>query len=262
MRILLHLSFVGTNYCGYQVQPNGVTVQQKLNEAAKALFGVDCDVVGCSRTDSGVHANHFCVAVSEKGKNELTTTIPIERIPMAISRFLPEDIGVFRAEVVPSAFHPRYDVAFKEYVYRIWNAPTRNPFLADRAWHYPKPITEDALLQMQEAAKHFVGEHDFAAYMAADSKVTDTVRTVYRAEVSRVGDIIEFRVSANGFLYNMVRILTGTLVAVAEGKISPEDIDGITASKDRKNAGITVPAHGLYLDRVEYGTASRETETI
>ena len=148
MKILLHLSFLGTNYCGYQVQPNGVTVQQKLNEATRALFGVECDVVGCSRTDSGVHANHFCVAVSEKGKNELISSIPVDRIPMAMARFLPEDIGVFRAEAVSSEFHPRYDVAFKEYVYRIWNAPTRSPFFADRAWHYPKPITKEDLSRM------------------------------------------------------------------------------------------------------------------
>ena len=252
MKILLHLSFLGTNYCGYQIQPNGTTVQQKLNEAAKALFGFDCDIVGCSRTDSGVHANHFCVCVTEKGKNSLVTTVPTDRIPIAISHFLPDDISVFDAEAVEEDFHPRYDVKYKEYVYKIWNRQHRDPFLCDRSWHYPKPIDDDRLEKMCRAARAFVGTHDFAAYMSADSKVRDTVRTVYDAKVERHGDLIEFYVSANGFLYNMVRIFTGTLISVAEGKISPEDIEAITVSKDRSRAGITAPAHGLFLNRVEY----------
>lgn len=252
MKVLLHLSFLGTRYCGYQVQPNGVTVQQRLNEATKALFGCDCDVVGCSRTDSGVHARHFCVTVSEKGKNRLETTIPMERIPLAIAQFLPEDIAVMRAEAVEESFHPRYDVRYKEYVYRIWNRPERNPFEEDRSWHYPKPISDESLARMQRAATTFVGTHDFASYMAADSKILDSVRTVYEAEVTRRGDVIEFRVSANGFLYHMVRILTGTLIAVAEGKLEPTDIPAVTDARDRRRAGITVPPRGLFLNRVVY----------
>ena len=252
MKLLLHLAFLGTHYCGYQIQPNGVTIQQKLNEATKALFGVDCDIVGCSRTDSGVHANHFCVTVSEKGKNGLETTIPIERIPLAIAQFLPEDIAVFRAEQVSNDFHPRYGVKYKEYVYRIWNRPERNPFLADRSWHYPKIISDEAVRKMDQAAQLFCGTHDFAAYMASDSKVKDTVRTIYRANVVKNENMIEFYVSADGFLYNMVRILTGTLIGVAEGKYKPSDIERITDAKDRRNAGITVPAQGLFLNKVVY----------
>lgn len=252
MKILLHLSFLGTNYCGYQIQPNGVTIQQKLNEATRALFGVDCDIVGCSRTDSGVHAKHFCVTVAEKGKNTLQTTIPMERIPLAIAQFLPSDIAVFRAEAVEESFHPRYDVHHKEYVYRIWNCPERNPFECDRSWHYPKPISEDALERMKQAALAFVGTNDFASYMAADSKIRDSVRTIYEAEVTRQGDMIEFRVSANGFLYHMVRILTGTLIAVAEGKLRPDEIKDVTEARDRSRAGITVPPEGLFLNRVVY----------
>jgi len=252
MKILLHVSFLGTNYCGYQIQPNGITIQQRLNEATKSLFGYDCDVVGCSRTDSGVHANQFCVAVSRKGTNQINTTIPTDRIPQAIAPYLPEDISVIHAEAVEDSFHPRYDVKYKEYVYRIWNCPQRNPFLQDRTWHYPKTISEEALQKMNDAAAHWIGTHDFSAYMAADSKITDAVRTIYEAEIVRKGDVIEFRVSANGFLYNMVRILMGTLIAVAEGRISPEEIDAITSSKDRARAGITVPACGLFLNRVVY----------
>lgn len=251
-KILLHLSFLGTDYCGYQIQPNGITIQQKLNEATKALFGFDCDIVGCSRTDSGVHANHFCATVSKKGQTDLVTTIPTERIPLAIAQFLPYDIAVFRAEVVDESFHPRYDVKYKEYVYRIWNRPERDPFVSDRSWHYPKPISEEALKNIALAAKCFCGTHDFSSYMAADSKIKDTVRTIYEAEITKNGSMIEFRVCANGFLYNMVRILTGTLIAVAEGKITPSDIEKITASHDRRNAGITVPPHGLFLNKVVY----------
>ena len=252
MKILLYISFLGTNYCGYQIQPNGITVQQKLNEATAALFGYDCDIVGCSRTDSGVHANCFCATVAKKGTNELITTIPVEKIPLAIANYLPDDIAVFKAEAVSDDFHPRYDVKYKEYVYRIWNRPERNPFLCDRTWHYPKKIDDDALSKMNYAASRFVGTKDFASYMAADTKIKDTVRTIYEAEVYRMGDVIEFRVSADGFLYNMVRILTGTLIGVAEGKISPDDIDEITFAKDRKRAGITVPPGGLFLNKVVY----------
>ncbi len=252
MKLLLHLSFLGTNYCGYQIQPNGVTVQQKLNEATKALFGFDCDIVGCSRTDSGVHANQFCATVAEKGKNSLSTTIPIDRIPLAIAQFLPDDISVIRAESVSDDFHSRYDVKYKEYVYRIWNRLERNPFLSDRTWHYPRPIPDECLARMNQAANHWIGTWDFSSYMAADSKIKDTVRTVYEAKVVRTGDVIEFRVSANGFLYHMVRILTGTLIAVAEGKIEPEEIEKITLSGDRRLAGITAPPQGLFLNRVVY----------
>ena len=252
MKILLHLSFLGTNYCGYQIQPNGITIQQRLNEATRDLFGYDCDIVGCSRTDSGVHANQFCVAVSKKGTSQLDTTIPMERIPQAMAPHLPEDISVIKAELVDDSFHPRYDVKYKEYVYRIWNAPHRNPFLQDRTWHYPKPISDEALARMNQAAAYWKGTHDFSSYMAADSKITDAVRTIYDAEVSRQGDVIEFRVSANGFLYHMVRILMGTLVCVAEGRIAPEEIEILTASKDRSQAGMTAPACGLFLNRVVY----------
>ncbi|MBQ3000072.1 MAG: tRNA pseudouridine(38-40) synthase TruA [Clostridia bacterium] len=252
MKILLHISFLGTKYCGYQIQPNGLTIQQRLNEATKSLFGYDCDVVGCSRTDSGVHANEFCVAVSQKGTNQITTTIPIDRISQAIAPYLPDDISVMRAEFVEDSFHPRYDVKYKEYVYRIWNSPQRNPFLQDRTWHYPKPISDEALKKMNEAASHWIGTHDFSSYMAADSKITDAVRTIYEAEIVRQGDVIEFRVSANGFLYHMVRILMGTLISVAEGRISPDKINDVTEAKERAYAGITAPACGLFLNRVVY----------
>ena len=251
-KILLRLSYLGTDYCGYQVQPNGVSVQQKLNEAAKALFGFDCDIVGCSRTDSGVHAKNFCVTVSQKGCEGIQTSVPISKIPVAINNHLPKDISVLSAELVDSDFHPRYDVAYKEYIYCIWNSEIRNPFVESTSWHYSRRISDDSLTLMNEAAKRFCGTKDFSAYMAAESSVKSAVRTVMDAKVWREGDMIFFSVSADGFLYNMVRIFVGTLIGVAEGKITPDDIDDITASKDRRKAGITAPAHGLFLNKVVY----------
>lgn len=252
MKILLHISYLGTNYCGYQIQKNAITVQQVLCEAAERVFGVRCDVTGCSRTDSGVHANDFCAAVSEQGKSGLVTSIPTNKIPLAFTAVLPTDVSVWGAEEVDDGFHPRYDVKYKEYVYMIYNRAVPSPFLADRSWHYPRALDDDTVARMNEAAQRFVGTHDFASYMAAGSDIKETVRTVRAAEVYREGDTVIFKVSADGFLYNMVRIFTGTLIAVAEGKLSPEDIDAVTDAKDRRLAGITAPAKGLYLNRVVY----------
>lgn len=252
MKILLRIAFVGTEYCGYQVQPNGITVQQRLNEAAKDLFGYDCDVVGCSRTDSGVHANEFYVAITKKGESFLDTSIPVSKIAMALNVRLPRDISVLSAKEVDDSFHPRYDVRYKEYVYLIWNGGARDPFLNDRCWHCPKKIDTEGVLRMQEAAKALVGKKDFASFMAADSKIKETVRTVYDASIEEKDGLITFRVSADGFLYNMVRIFTGTLVDVAYGRIAPEDMQGIIEARDRKAAGSTAPAEGLYLNKVVY----------
>ena len=253
-KVLLTLSYCGTAYCGYQVQPNGPTVQQKLNEAAEALFGYPCDVVGCSRTDSGVHARGFCATVAKKGEGILPTQIAEDRIPRAMNAHLPPDIAVSSARFVPEEFHARYGVFYKEYEYLIYNGRERNPFYTDRAWHIPVPIDDAALARMQRAADAFIGTKDFSAFRAAlaDTAAEDAVRTVSTAKVERHGDMISFRVGADGFLYNMVRIMVGTLAAVAAGRMSPEDIPLVLASGDRRLAGPTAPACGLYLDKVFY----------
>ena len=251
-KLFCRLSFVGTAYCGYQVQKVGVTIQQKLNEAAQAVFGTPCDIIGCSRTDSGVHANMFCITVSNKGMDTLKTSIPLARIPLALNAHLPRDIAVWDASWVPAEFHPRYDVVFKEYKYLIWNSPIRNPFWEGLAHSYPRVLTESALTRMNLACKAFCGEHDFASFMAQGSKITSTVRCIKGASVQSEGGLVTFTVSANGFLYNMVRIMAGTLLAVAEEKIAPEDIPLILARRDRALAGSTLPACGLYLNRVVY----------
>ena len=252
MKLFIKVRYLGTNYCGYQVQPNAPSIQHELNRAARILFGYDCDIVGCSRTDSGVHANEFCATVAQKGTDDLITTLPPERVPLAFSAHLPPDISVFDAKWVASDFHPRYDVVEKEYIYRIYNSPVRDPFWEGRAYHLPRVLDDAALKKMNCAAAHLVGKQDFAAYMAQGSVVATTVRTVTAASIVREGDIVIFRVSADGFLYNMVRILTGTLIDVGLGKIDPDEIPEITASRDRSRAGMTVPACGLYLNRVLY----------
>ena len=253
-KILLTVAYNGAAYCGYQVQPNGVTVQEMLNKAALSLFGYPCDVVGCSRTDSGVHARAFCATIAQKGTDTLQTAIPAQRIPRAMNAHLPSDIAVLAAREVPADFHARYDVVSKEYEYLIYNGRERNPFFEGRAWHIPTPIGEEALGAMQAAAAYFVGRQDFSAFRAqgADTEKGDAIRNVMAATVTRTGDLISFRVRADGFLYNMVRIMVGTLAAVAAGRMSPQDVQRALLARDRTLAGSTAPACGLYLDCVNY----------
>jgi len=246
MKIVLNISYLGTNYAGFQVQPNAITVQQRLQDAIERLYGYRCPLTGCSRTDSGVHAEMFiCTIDIECAPN----SPPIEKVADALNHYLPDDISVKEAKVAPETFHPRYDVRSKEYRYVIWNAREKNPFLSHRALHWPAPLDEAA---MNEAAAHFIGEHDFAAFCAAGSSVSSTVRHIYSASVTREGDKVVFSVEGNGFLYNMVRIMVGTLISVSGGKIAPGDISAIIESKDRASAGFTVPPDGLYLHRVNY----------
>ena len=252
MKLLIKFSYRGTAYSGYQIQNNAPTVQQKINEAALAIFGRACDITGCSRTDSGVHANEFCATVTFKGTDSIETGIPLKNIPLALGAHLPNDISVREALWVDSSFHPRYDVKYKEYLYRIWNRPEKNPFIPDMCFHYPHYIEDEKLADLNEAAKNFCGKYDFIAYMSKGGNDKDTVRDVKYASVTRNGDFVEFRVAADGFLYNMVRIMVGTLIYVAEKKIAPSDIIKITESLDRKNTGFTAPACGLFLNKVVY----------
>lgn len=252
MKLFLKIKYDGTAYAGYQVQNNAPTVQKALNDAVSDLFGYDCDVTGCSRTDAGVHALCFCATVQKHGESSLETTIPCEKIPYALNIRLPDDISVFHSSWVSEDFHARYSVTSKTYEYRINNSRFRNPFLLNKAYHYPKPVTDSEIALMNKAAKSICGKHDFSSFMASGSSVTDTVRTVHGCDVWRSGDEIIVRISADGFLYNMVRIICGTLLEVAKGNIQYELIGTIIDSKDRRNAGPTLPAHGLYLVDVKY----------
>ncbi|MBP3666595.1 MAG: tRNA pseudouridine(38-40) synthase TruA [Clostridia bacterium] len=257
-KLLLYLRYDGSHFCGYQAQKNGYSVQQALNEGTEALFGYPCDITGCSRTDSGVHANMFCATVTARGEDCLDTTIPLDRLPRALNIHLPEAVAAYAALWAPEDFHARYSVTSKEYLYRILNTQNRDPFYSGRAWHYPRPISETGFAAMQQAAAAFVGKRDFAACMASGSKVADTTRTVFSASLTREGDFLLFRVRADGFLYNMVRIMVGTLAEVGEGKLDPDSIPARLASLDRGRLGRTAPADGLYLDRVFYNHPEKE----
>jgi len=248
MKYFAKIKYLGTDFHGFQVQPGGLrTVQGVLNSALDEAFGVPCKVTGCSRTDAGVHANEFCITVENDGG-----TIPPDKLPIAISRFLPTDLSLFYAERCDDAFHPRYDVKEKEYLYRIINSRIYDPFEYGRAWFIPRPIGECELSRMRDAARHFIGKMDFSTFMSEGSDTEDTVRTVSSLSVDRIGDLIEIRIRADGFLYNMVRIIVGTLTEVAFGRIRPDEIPSIIYSRDRTRAGMTAPPEGLYLNRVFY----------
>ena len=243
MKYLLELSYLGTNYSGFQVQENAETVQGVLCRAGRTLFGTECAVTGCSRTDSGVHAMQYFATLKPDGGSFI---LP-EKFPRAINTFLPDDISVRNAEEVGDDFSVRRAVYGKEYMYVIHNSQTGDPFLASRAWEYARKLDVE---KMALAAKKITGKHDFACFMAAGSDICDTVRTVSEIKIETDGENVRIFVSADGFLYNMVRIIVGTLAEVSEGKISPDDIPAIIESKDRSRAGRTAPACGLYLHRV------------
>ena len=247
MKYFAKIKYLGTNFHGFQVQPDKRTVQGELCSALAEVTGFPCKVTGCSRTDAGVHANEFCITVECE-----QATIPPEKLPVAVARFMPTDLSLYYAEEVPKEFHPRYDVISKEYLYRIKNERVYDPFLFGRAWFLPKPIDEAHIKKMQSAAEFLVGKHDFSTFMSPGSDITDTVRNVFYIDIEKNGTDINIKICADGFLYNMVRIMTGTLLYVAEGKIKPEEIPSITDSLDRTKAGFTAPACGLFLNKVVY----------
>ena len=239
----LILQYDGTNYHGWQIQPNAVTVQQTVCEAIKKLTGENITLVGAGRTDSGVHAINYSANFRSN------TTIPAEKLPYALNTKLPQDIICKHAETVPYEFHASNSAVKKTYIYRILNSQYDDAFQNRYSWHY-KYFLDDNI--MDTAAKHFIGVHDFAGFCSSGFSAQTTVREIYNLTVTRSGDIITISVTGNGFLYNMVRIITGTLVNVGIGKIRPEDMPDIIKSCDRKRAGITAPAKGLFLSEVFY----------
>ena len=249
MKYLVRIAYLGEGFYGFQYQPGRRTVQGELNRVCESVFGGVCRVTGCSRTDRGVSARDFCVTVEPP---EGSPRIPAKRLPLAALPYLPRDLVFLSAKVVPDAFHPRYDVKTKEYRYTIRCCPTPDPFLLGQVWEYPVTLPANALSRMKEAAAYFLGKHDFAAFMAQGSDVKDTVRTIFRMTVQKKGKLLTVSVTGDGFLYNMVRIIAGTLLDVGSGKLEPGDIPGIIASKERKKAGVTAPPEGLSLWKVTY----------
>ncbi len=247
MKYFAKIKYLGTNFHGFQVQPDKRTVQGELCEALELATGHPCKVTGCSRTDAGVHANEFCITVDCP-----ESTIPPEKLPVAVARFMPADLSLYYAEKAGDDFHPRYDVVSKEYLYRIKNERVYDPFSYGRAWFLPKPIDDEHISKMRKAADLIVGKKDFSAFMSPGSDVTDTVRNVFYIEVEKKGSDIDIKVCADGFLYNMVRIIVGTLIEVAYDRMTPDDITKVVESRDRCNAGMTAPPDGLYLNKVSY----------
>ncbi|MDK2942396.1 tRNA pseudouridine(38-40) synthase TruA [Acetobacterium carbinolicum] len=241
--IQIIISYRGTSYCGWQVQPNGVTIQEVIIRAIKELTGETVNLTGSGRTDAGVHA------LGQSANFFTASTIPPEVWYRALNTRLPVDIRVIRSRECPPDFHSRYNTIGKSYLYKILESPVASPFLADLAFHITRTLDWGA---MEEAAAGFLGEHDFSAFMASGSAIKSTVRTITDISFIKRGELSEITFTGNGFLYNMVRIMMGTLYEVGYGRLKPQDIKAIIAGKDRNKAGVTAPAHGLYLKEVYY----------
>ena len=242
-RVKLVVAYDGTNYSGWQLQRNAVTIEQKLNEALFDLLGEEIQVIGASRTDAGVHSlGNVCVFDTE-------TRMPAEKICYALNTRLPGDIVVQSSCEVELDFHPRAGKSAKTYEYRILNRDFRDPTRRLDTYFYHYDLNVEA---MQKAAFYLVGEHDFKSFCSVHAQVETTVRTIYSCTVEKVDDIIRIRVTGNGFLYNMVRIIAGTLIEVGAGKRGPKEILTMLEKKDRASAGPTAPAHGLTMIGIEY----------
>ncbi len=242
-RVLLTICYDGTAYHGWQIQPNGITVQQVLCEELSLMLGKKTDVTGCSRTDAGVHANMFCCHL------DCDDNIPDTAFTRGLSSRLPADISVLDCKRVADNFHARYDALGKTYSYNILNSNIKDPFLERYSWRIERKLDID---KMKEFGREIIGTHDFYAFSSSGRTVKDTVRTIKECQVERNGDTVTLNVTANGFLYNMVRIIVGTAVEVSDGKIKVSDIRQILNEKKRENAGVTAPAKGLFLKKVIY----------
>ncbi len=243
MRYLLRVAYDGTEYCGWQIQPGLRTVEGTLKSALNKLMGTEVPMIGASRTDAGVHAEGN-VAVFD-----CDTTIPADKIKYALNNMLPEDVVVVESKQVEDNFHPRHCDCKKTYQYRILNTPLPDPNRRRNTYFYRGSLD---IAAMREAAGYIVGTHDFICFMAAGSQVKDTVRTVYSLELEREYDVVTMTIQGNGFLYNMVRIIAGTLIMVGRGQIKPQEVKNIIDKRDRREAGPTAPAKGLTLKVIEY----------
>lgn len=245
------ISYRGTNYRGFQKQANGVTIQQIVEDNCTRIFNHKAWIHGCSRTDRGVHANGYCFSV------ETESVIPCEKFILAMNTLLPDDIAVISCEDVSSDFHARHMAISKEYIYKIYLSKQKDPFLTDTAVRYPYSFDIE---KVRNACKCFIGTHDFEGfcnyYKNSNENIlrkpTDTVRHIFDFNVTENGNLKIFLVKGNGFLYNMVRVLVGTVLSVNEDKILLENLPDIIISKDRALAGRTMPPQGLYLNRVFY----------
>ena len=242
-RVKLTVAYDGTNYCGWQVQPNGITIESELNKHLSELLKEEIHVIGASRTDAGVHAKGN-VAVFDT-----SARMPAEKISYALNTRLPEDIRIQESCEVAADFHPRFRKTVKTYEYKICNRRFPDPCTRLYSLFYYWDLDTE---KMRQAAQYLVGTHDFTSFCTNKPEVTDRVRTIYSLDVLQDGEMITIRVCGNGFLYTMVRIITGTLLRVGSGMIKPEEIPAILDAKDRSRAGETARPHGLTLVKIEY----------
>jgi len=241
--IALRLAYDGTNYHGWQVQKKDVTVAETLENALTKICEHPVKVVGCGRTDAGVHALRYCANFKTE------CAIPTDRIPLAVNALLPFDIAALDAVEAPEDFNSILSCLRKEYAYRLHNSRIRDPFLTSRACFFPSALNVD---RMKRAAKYFEGTHDFKAVRSLGTETKTTVRTIHWCELENDGDMITLRICADGFLYNMVRAIMGTVVYAGLGKIEPCDIPGLLDNGDRRLTGPTMPPQGLYMSQVWY----------
>lgn len=240
---LLHIQYDGTNYSGWQTQENAPSIQESLEKAIFRAIGEKVSLNGAGRTDAGVHAICQCASF------ESNTTIDAFHLGKAINTKVPRDIDVYACREVPMDFHARFSPHRKTYTYTILNCPNVQVLNRLYEWHVRKPLD---VAKMQQAAAYLVGEHDFTSFMHIAAIVKSAVRTVYDLTVTKDGERIRIAITANGFVYNMVRIIVGTLVKVGLGKMDPEELPRIVAAKERTLSGMTAPAKGLCLTDIQY----------
>ncbi len=237
------MAYRGTAYHGYQIQENALTIQEVVERCVSKVLNHKAAINGCSRTDTGVHANNYCFSVLTE------SSIPVKGFIRGVNGELPDDISILSCEEVPEDFHARFSCKGKEYIYLIHNSECKNPFMTDMALHYRRPMNIEF---MREAAQKFVGTHDFGGFCSNYDEKQNTVRTIEKFDIVINGESVKMLVKGDGFLYNMIRIMVGTLLTVNEGRMNPEFIDEILKTHDRSLAGRTAQAHGLYLNRVFY----------
>lgn len=242
-KILLVVAYDGTCYHGWQIQPNAVTIEGELNKHLSALLGEKIQVTGASRTDAGVHASGNMAVFTTDAR------MPAEKFSYALNQRLPEDIRILSSLEVDMGFHPRYCSSVKTYEYVIWNDRVPNPL--ERLYSHFTYASLD-VKKMREAAAWLVGEHDFKSFCSAKTEKESTVRTIYSIQVEKTGKRLVLTVTGNGFLYNMVRIIAGTLIEAGKGNIEPKTLHAILEAKNRSSAGPTAPAKGLRLVKIEY----------
>ncbi len=243
MRVAMTVEYDGTAYAGWQIQKNGVTVQEKLEDALLELKKGHITIYGAGRTDSGVHARGQCAHF------DIETNIPAEKFAFILNSKLPSDIRVMRSWQADESFHCRFSAKGKRYIYRIINAPHASALLARFTSHVPEKLD---ISLMRDAAEHIKGTHDFTAFCTAGGSAKTTVRTVSRLDITQSGELIEITVEGNGFLYNMVRIIAGTLIEVGKHKKTPAQVKDIIDGRIRRDAGMTAEAKGLTMDEVFY----------